>query len=184
MRECARKRERQRKREIAPQEKMLGLDSLQHIRISSIPISSRHGRRGGGEERQCLLVKIAKEPVNAMDLSLWTELSAVLQAAEKSFRGGMNRDATAATATTSSEGGTTHAREARVCGIIWSSGLVRNIFTAGNDINELHARKTTKQRYKHFWKVSNEFLARLYCSPLATVAAVKVVFDKHKNLIN
>ena len=136
-----------------------GLQHFQHLHVSSIAVSSKHT----GEDRQCLIVKIMKEPVNAMDLSLWSELATVLDAAEKSFR-------------EAAKNKNDH-NAPRVCGIIWSSGLVRNIFTAGNDINELHAKKTTKQRYKHFWKVSNEFLARLYCSPLATVAAVKVNHD-------
>ena len=96
--------------------------------------------------RYCVVASVRKEPVNAMDLPLWKELAALLGAAEA---------------------------DERVCGLVLCSGLTRNIFTAGNDIKELHARMTTHERYTEFWTVSNLFLSRLYRSPLATVAAVK-----------
>ena len=47
------------------------------------------------------------------------------------------------------------------------------LHAAGNDIKELYAPKTTKQRYRQFWTVSNALLARLYSSPLVTVAAIR-----------
>ena len=96
--------------------------------------------------RCCVVASVRKEPVNAMDLPLWRELAALLRAAEA---------------------------DERVCGLVLCSGLTRSIFTAGNDIKELHARMTTPERYREFWTVSNGFLSRLYRSPLATVAAVK-----------
>lgn len=52
------------------------------------------------------------------------------------------------------------------------SGLKRPVFTAGNDINELYAPSTSRQRHRRFWKISNQFLASLYESPLLTVAAI------------
>lgn len=36
----------------------------------------------------------------------------------------------------------------QVRGIIFSSGLRRDVFTAGNDINELYAPLTSKERYR------------------------------------
>jgi len=60
-----------------------------------------------------------------------------------------------------------------VRGVIYTSGLTRNVFTAGNDLKELYAPGTTFERYKRFWLISNIFLARLLNSPLVTVAAVK-----------
>lgn len=44
---------------------------------------------------------------------------------------------------------------------------------AGNDINELYAPRTSPERYKQFWVTSNALMARLYSSPLATVAAIR-----------
>jgi len=61
----------------------------------------------------------------------------------------------------------------QIRGIIFSSGLKRNVFTAGNDLNSLYAPLTTAEAYAQFWRISNVFLARLYGSPLVTVAAIK-----------
>ncbi len=114
-------------------------------------------------------------------------------------------------------------------GVIFCSGLRRDVFTAGNDINELYAPLTSKERYRQaaaglgeagakaaqqaaaglpggtarnavlchararavvpiqartvllcftyscrqFWVDSNHFLARLYTSPLVTIAAIR-----------
>lgn len=106
-----------------------------------------------------------------------------------------------------------------VRGVIFASGLKRDVFTAGNDIKELYAPQTSKERcvtvrhlleivvlaaksavpvcewdfpsaymelaatetqsrfclsrYREFWVTSNVFLARLYRSPLVTMAAIK-----------
>lgn len=57
--------------------------------------------------------------------------------------------------------------------VIFRSGLKRPIFTAGNDINELHARRTTRERYIDFWLLKNQFLARLLRTRLSTAAAIK-----------
>jgi len=64
-------------------------------------------------------------------------------------------------------------RGLRTKGVIITSGLERDVFTAGNDINELYAPNTTLKRYKLFWKNSNTFLANLIRSPLVTVAAIR-----------
>ncbi len=108
-------------------------------------------------------------------------------------------------------------------GVIFASGLGRDVFTAGNDIKELYAPQTSRSRrarsahfpafrrvqqqtlashnpaclpssdngysherkgmtwlwadimgrYREFWVTSNVFLARLYRTPLVTVAAIK-----------
>ena len=53
------------------------------------------------------------------------------------------------------------------------SGLKRPIFSAGNDLSELYAPATSRDRYKRFWVMSNKFLCSLYLSPLLTVSAIK-----------
>ncbi len=58
----------------------------------------------------------------------------------------------------------------QVRGVIFTSGLAREIFTAGNDLAELYAPKTSLERYTEFWTVSTTFLARLLRSPLVTVS--------------
>ena len=55
--------------------------------------------------------------------------------------------------------------------MIFTSGLSREIFTAGNDLAELYAPKTSLERYTEFWTVATTFLARLLRSPLVTVRA-------------
>ncbi|KAI3425765.1 hypothetical protein D9Q98_007740 [Chlorella vulgaris] len=92
------------------------------------------------------LVVLCREPVNTMNLSFWQQLTAVLDELEA---------------------------DPAMRGIIFCSGLRRDVFTAGNDINELYAPLTSHERYREFWLVSNRFLARLYTSPLVTVAAIR-----------
>ena len=58
-------------------------------------------------------------------------------------------------------------------GAIFTSGLTREIFTAGNDLAELYAPKTSLERYTEFWTVATTFLARLLRSPLVTVSLVQ-----------
>lgn len=92
------------------------------------------------------LVVLCREPVNTMSLSFWQQLTAMLDQLES---------------------------DPSVRGIIFCSGLKRDVFTAGNDINELYAPLTSNERYREFWVVSNRFLARLYTSPLVTIAAIR-----------
>ncbi|KAL4526216.1 hypothetical protein Ndes2437B_g07471 [Nannochloris sp. 'desiccata'] len=61
----------------------------------------------------------------------------------------------------------------KIRGVIFQSGLQRDVFTAGNDIMELYAPNTSQERYRKFWLVSNTFLARLYTSRLVTIAAIR-----------
>ncbi|KAJ3324118.1 hypothetical protein HDV06_000659 [Boothiomyces sp. JEL0866] len=91
------------------------------------------------------IVTIKRDPVNSMNLDLWEQLDAAVKALEENNK---------------------------VRAIIFRSGLERPIFTAGNDILELYAPKSSKERYTRFWKLQNQFLANLYNSRLTTVAAI------------
>ena len=51
-------------------------------------------------------------------------------------------------------------RDPTVSGAVFASELKKPIFTAGNDIKELHAKSTTKARYAKFWRVQTSFLCR------------------------
>jgi 3,2-trans-enoyl-CoA isomerase len=89
---------------------------------------------------------LAKEPVNSLDTAAWAALAAALAALEA---------------------------RADVKALVLASGLARDVFSAGNDLGELYAPGTTRERYERFWIVQNDFLAALYSSRLATVAAVR-----------
>jgi len=67
------------------------------------------------------IVTLQREPVNTMNLSMWEQLTQVLDALEAN---------------------------PRIRGVIFQSGLQRDVFTAGNDILELYAPKTSQERYK------------------------------------
>lgn len=92
------------------------------------------------------VLTIKREPVNSMNLDLWRELSQALERLEV---------------------------DRAVRGLIFQSGLEKDVFTAGNDLLELYAPKTSAERYRDFWITQNRFFARLYRSPLATVAAIR-----------
>lgn len=92
------------------------------------------------------VLTIKKEPVNSLDLGMWVALEAALDALEA---------------------------DKSVSGLILISGLQRDVFSAGNDLLELYAPKTSLERYTEFWVVSNRFLVKLYRSRLVTVAAVR-----------
>ncbi|PSC74629.1 enoyl hydratase isomerase [Micractinium conductrix] len=92
------------------------------------------------------LVVLAREPVNTMNLAFWQQLAATL---------------------TELEG------DPAIRGAIFCSGLKRDVFTAGNDIRELYAPLTSRERYREFWVQSNRFLTRLLTSPLVTIAAIR-----------
>lgn len=93
-----------------------------------------------------VVLSIRREPVNSMNLDLWRQLATHLDELEK---------------------------DSSVRGVIFRSGLQKDVFTAGNDIMELYAPKTSLERYKDFWVTQNSFFARLYRSRLVTVAAVR-----------
>lgn len=69
--------------------------------------------------------------------------------------------------------GLTPAAAAAGRGLIIASGLERDIFTAGNDLKELYGPLISVESYRRFWGAQNTFIARLYRSPLVTVAAIR-----------
>jgi Delta3-Delta2-enoyl-CoA isomerase len=91
-------------------------------------------------------LSICAPPANALNLALWRSLAAALRRVE-------------------SDGATSV--------LVISSGLRRPVFSAGNDVAELHAPSTTEARFKEFWVTSTTFLAALHASTLRTIAAVR-----------
>jgi hypothetical protein len=81
-----------------------------------------------------------------MDLAMWTALDAHLQSLEA---------------------------DPSVNAVVITSGLKRDVFSAGNDLKELYAPHTSAERYRAFWVAQNAFLVRLLTSRLATVAAIR-----------
>lgn len=104
------------------------------------------------------VVSLCREPVNTMDTAFWEELLSVLDGLEASFEGNREEESSPPP-------------PPRVRAAIFSSGLERDVFTAGNDVKELYAPMTSRDRYQRFWVLQNTFLARLFASPLVTVAA-------------
>jgi len=92
------------------------------------------------------VVSIRREPVNAMNAALWEQLQSALDALEANKK---------------------------IRGVVFASGLDKDIFTAGNDLRELYGPLISEESYARFWGAQNTFLARLYRSPLATAAAIK-----------
>lgn len=141
---------------------------------------------GGG----VAVISLYRPPVNAMDGPVWAALLAALTACEVAAAAGEPPPVTSslpagavAPPTSSSEGelgGMTMATTtvaaaaaaAPVRAVVFASALPRPVFTAGNDLTELHAPSTSRPRFDAFWITSATFLARLYASPLHTVAAV------------
>ena len=72
-------------------------------------------------------IQLCSEPVNVMDMAMWEGLMAALEQCEAN---------------------------PVVRGIIFSSGVKRDVFTAGNSLKELHAPSTTRERYHKFWHLS------------------------------
>ena len=72
-------------------------------------------------------IQLCSEPVNVMDMTMWEGLVAALEECEAS---------------------------SDVRGVIFSSGVKRDVFTAGNSLKELHAPSTTRERYFRFWHLS------------------------------
>lgn len=58
-------------------------------------------------------------------------------------------------------------------GVIITSGLQRDVFTAGNDLKELYAPLTSAQQYAAFWEAQSRLLTGLYATRLATLAAIR-----------
>lgn len=91
-------------------------------------------------------LSIHSEPANALSHALWDALTTALRHAES---------------------------DGKTSSLVISSGLQRPVFSAGNDITELHAPSTSEDRFKRFWVLSTSFLASLYASPLRTIAAIR-----------
>jgi Delta3-Delta2-enoyl-CoA isomerase len=91
-------------------------------------------------------ISVGCPPANTLNLPLWKSLLAALRLAE------CDQD---------------------ISVLVISSSLSRPIFSAGNDISELHAPSTTRERFIEFWVTSTTFLTSLYMSPLYTVAAIR-----------
>uniref|UniRef100_A0A7S1ESY4 Uncharacterized protein n=1 Tax=Timspurckia oligopyrenoides TaxID=708627 RepID=A0A7S1ESY4_9RHOD len=91
-------------------------------------------------------LKFAREPVNALNTELWTQLAQALKFTESHFP--------------------------NIRALIISSNISKNIFCAGNDITELYSPGTCKDQFVNFWKIQNNMLIDLYQSPLFTVAAI------------
>ena len=109
-----------------------------------VRVETRTLPRAGG--KRYAILWLGSEPVNSMTLELWTALSENLTALES---------------------------DPNVSGVVFASELKKPIFTAGNDINELYAPKTSRERYAQFWRVQTSFLCHLLRSPLATVCAIR-----------
>lgn len=92
------------------------------------------------------IVWMNRNPVNTMDTEMWMQLSKALRDVESN---------------------------PKQRGIAFLSGVTKNVFTAGNDILELYAPRTTRDKYKRFWKISNTFLGNLYVSRLVTIAGIR-----------
>lgn len=103
-------------------------------------------RKAAGKKGLFAVVTISREPVNSMNRDLWQQLLNCLTLLED---------------------------DRQIRGVIFCSGLKKDVFTAGNDINELYPKHTTQARHMEFWLAQTQFLARLYRSPLVTVAAIR-----------
>jgi 3,2-trans-enoyl-CoA isomerase len=112
--------------------------------LKTIKLSTKNCGKGKGKYA---LVGIDNPPVNAITLQVWLDLTAVLEWAEAEGSG--------------------------IRGILLYSLCRKDIFTAGNDLLELYAPKTTQERFSHFWITQTKFLSRLYRSPLVTVACLR-----------
>lgn len=82
------------------------------------------------------VLTLAREPVNSMNLELWSELGAALDALEA---------------------------DPAVRGVVIASGLKKDVFTAGNDISELYSKATSQERYTRFWHAQTRCLVRPGC---------------------
>lgn len=92
------------------------------------------------------IVWMVRNPVNTMNSEMWSELMRALEHVESN---------------------------PQKQGIAFMSGVSKDVFTAGNDIMELYAPKTSKDKYTSFWLLSNTFLGKLYISRLVTVAGIR-----------
>ena len=88
---------------------------------------------------------LGSEPVNSMTLDLWRSLLDALTTLEK---------------------------DPAVRGVVFASALRKDIFTAGNDIKELHAPSTSEARYREFWRTQTTFPVSYTHLTLPTICSV------------
>lgn len=98
------------------------------------------------KEGSIAVVSLASEPVNIMGLRIWQELLSAFEGIEA---------------------------DASVRGVIFESGLKRNVFTAGLDINEFYAPASSREQLYTYWGTVSKTLIRIYNSPMLTTAAIK-----------
>jgi enoyl-CoA hydratase/carnithine racemase len=101
----------------------------------------------GMKERKIAIIALKKEPANAMSLEFWEQLLSALEECEREEHG--------------------------IRAVIFESTVLKDVFTAGNDINELYAPVTDRERYRKFWLVQTNFLTKLLVSKLVTIASIK-----------
>jgi 3,2-trans-enoyl-CoA isomerase len=97
------------------------------------------------DDPRIAILTLHKEPVNSMNLAFWQDLLHAVESIESN--------------------------EAVRC-IIFQSGLKKNVFTAGLDLQELYAPMTNEKRQLEFWGVLSKCLVKIYGSRKLTVAAV------------
>merc|ERR1711865_297336 len=86
------------------------------------------------------VIYLAKEPVNSMDLELWKQIRAAFAECEA---------------------------DSTINGVIFASGLKKDVFTAGLDLKELYAPATSEQRLFEFWRTLADGLIESAIDPSA-----------------
>lgn len=92
------------------------------------------------------VVSLHNAPVNIMDRNFWQQLHDTFDSLEK---------------------------DDSVRGVVFQSGLKRNVFAAGLDIEELYVPKTSEEKVFSFWTLLTKTLNRIYRTPMMTAAAIK-----------
>ncbi|KAJ3124051.1 hypothetical protein HK098_001427 [Nowakowskiella sp. JEL0407] len=123
---------------------------------------------------QHAVISINRPPVNSMNYALWAQLSDALTYCESFLPPSKVPTMTRPKEITVNPAlKITHNKESFIRGIILTSSLSKNVFTAGNDLLELYAPKSSLEQYVKFNTAQNVFLGRLLKSPLLTVAAIR-----------
>jgi len=102
-------------------------------------------------EKKVAEVSLKRQPANALDHQLWSELKKTLEWLDSQFPA---------------------VRVAIIRSGLPERGPGRNLFSAGNDLTELDSSRTTKDRFVAFWRTLSMFLASLYRSKLYTIASI------------
>lgn len=120
------------------------------VSMKGVPVAPefKHIRLAFPHDAVCVL-SLARAPVNVLNLDFWEELLTALSFLEQSLF------------------------PARLRALVFASAAKGPIFSAGNDLLELHAPSTSPSRFTKFWMASTTFLSRLYVSPIFTIAAMR-----------